>query len=159
MDLIFNSIDDDYCLLLLDIKNNTLISTYAQSLKTYFDILSLSDRLVLMDSRRIVLPLPSVKPILKLLHASYLGISKTTSLARGLYFRSGMTNDIRQMVSSCVECSRVHAWTCSCESVRVQDSDKNNKKQTAPYFLICARIWTMHGAALRQHLNSRPSKC
>ena len=60
-----------------------------------------------MDSRRIVLPLPSVKPFLKLLHASHSGISKTTSLVRGLYFWPGMTNDIRQMVSSCVECSRV----------------------------------------------------
>ena len=60
-----------------------------------------------MDSRRIVLPLPSVKPILKLLHASHSGISKTTSLARGLYFWPGMTNDIPQLVSSCLECSRV----------------------------------------------------
>ena len=107
MDLIFNSIDEDYRRLLSDVKNNTILSTYAQSLKTYFDILSISDGLILMDSRRIVLPLPSVKPILKLLHASHSGISKTTALARGLYFWPGMTNDIRRMVSSCVECLRV----------------------------------------------------
>ena len=78
MDLIFKSIDDDYRLLLSDVKHGTFHSTYAQSLKAYFDILSLSNGLVLMVSRRIVLPLPSVKPILKLLHASHSGISKTT---------------------------------------------------------------------------------
>ena len=70
-----------------------------------FNILSLSDGLVLMDSKRIVLPLPSVKPILKLLHASHSGITKTTSLARGLYFWPGMTNDIKQLVSTCQECT------------------------------------------------------
>ena len=63
MDLIYNSIDDDYCLLLEDIKNETSFSTYAQSLKAYSNILFLSDGLVLMDSKRIVLPLPSVRPI------------------------------------------------------------------------------------------------
>ena len=60
-----------------------------------------------MDSKRIVLPLPSVKPILKLLHASHSGIRKTTSLAHGLYFWPGMTNDIKQLVSTCPEYTRV----------------------------------------------------
>ena len=60
-----------------------------------------------MGSKRIVLPLPSVKPILKLLHANHSGITKTTSLSRGLYFWPGMTNDIKQLVSTCQECTRV----------------------------------------------------
>ena len=60
-----------------------------------------------MDSKRIVLPLPSVTPILKLLHSSHSGITKTTSLARGLYFWPGMTNDTKQLVSRCQECTRV----------------------------------------------------
>ena len=107
MDLIYNSIDDDYRLLLEDVKNETCISTYAQSLKACFNILTLSDGLILMDSKQIVLPLPSAKPILKLLHASHSGVSKTSTLARGLYFWPGMTNDIRQMVSACTECTRV----------------------------------------------------
>ena len=114
IDTIYNSIDDDRHLL-DDIKNETFLSTYSQSLKGYLNIfslslslsLSLSDGLVLMDSERIVLPLPAVKPILKLLHASHSGITKTTNLARGLYFWPGMTNDIRQMVSSCAHCTRV----------------------------------------------------
>ena len=60
-----------------------------------------------MDSKRIVLPLPSVKPILKLLHSSHSGITKTTNLAHGLYFWPGMMNDIKQLVSTCQECTRV----------------------------------------------------
>ena len=60
-----------------------------------------------MDSKRIVLPLPSVKPILKLLHTSHSGVSKTTNLADGLYFWPGMTNDNHQMVSACSECTCV----------------------------------------------------
>ena len=57
MDLIL--MDADYRLLLSDVKHGTFHSMYAQSLKAYFDVLSLSDGLVLMDARRIVLPLSS----------------------------------------------------------------------------------------------------
>ena len=71
IDMIYNSIDDDFHLVLDDIKNDTSFFTYSQSLKVYLNILSLSDGLVLMDSKRIVLPLPSVKPILKLLLKSF----------------------------------------------------------------------------------------
>ena len=48
-----------------------------------------------------------MKPILKLLHSSYSGITKTTALARGLYYWPGMTNNIKQVVSSCHYCIRV----------------------------------------------------
>ena len=43
IDMIYNSIDDNYCLLLDDIKNNTSFSTYSQSLKAYLNILSISN--------------------------------------------------------------------------------------------------------------------
>ena len=66
--------------------------------------LSVSDGLVLLDSLRIVLPLPSVRPIFKLLHSSHSGVNKTIALAKGLYFRPGMINDIKQTISSCREC-------------------------------------------------------
>ena len=52
-------------------------------------------------------PLRAVKPILRLLHFSHSGITKTTQLARGLYFWPGMTNDIKQLVSTCKDCTRV----------------------------------------------------
>ena len=62
---------------------------------------------MLLDSRRIVLMLPAVKSILHLLHSSHSGITKTTNLARGLYFWPGMSNNIKQLVSCCVDCTRV----------------------------------------------------
>ena len=62
--VIYTAVDDDYCQL---VKCNTSISRYSYSLKGSMDILSVSDNLVLLDSRRIVLPLPAVKPVLKLL--------------------------------------------------------------------------------------------
>ena len=68
--------------------------------------LSVSDGLVLLDSRRIILPAPAVKLVLQLLHASHSGINKTIVLARGLYYWPGMINDIKQLVSSCRECSK-----------------------------------------------------
>ena len=93
--------------ILEDVKNGTIISTYSQVLKGSLDILSISDNLELLDSRRIVLPIPAVKPILKLLHSSHSGVTKTTNLAHGLYFWPGMTNDMKQLVSMCQDCIRI----------------------------------------------------
>ena len=62
---------------------------------------------MLLDSRRIVLPLPAIRPVLNLLHASHSGVNKTIILARGLYYWPGMINDIKQLVSRCTTCVRV----------------------------------------------------
>ena len=77
---------------------------YSRSLKADFDSLSTSDGLVLLDSRLIVLPLPTVKPVLRLLHASHSGVNKTLNYARGW---PEMVNDVKQMISHCSLCSRV----------------------------------------------------
>ena len=77
------------------------------NLKSDFDCLSLSDDLVLLDSRCIVLPIPAIRPILNLLHTSRSGVNKTIALARGLYYWPGMINDIKQLVSRCATCVRV----------------------------------------------------
>ena len=105
--LIYNAVDEDYRQLAEDVKNGPNISQYSQSLKGNFELLSVMDNLVLLDSRRIVLPMSAVKPILKLLHSSHSGITKTNNLARGLYFWPGMTNDIKQLVSACADCTIV----------------------------------------------------
>ena len=105
--VIYEAVEDEYRQLIEDVKCGTSISTYSHALKGSMDILSVSDNLVLLDSRRIVLPLPAVKPVLKLLHSSHSGMTKTTNLARGLYFWPGMTNDIKQLVSSYPDCIRV----------------------------------------------------
>ena len=85
----------------------TCVSTYSRALKGNLDDMSVSDGLVLLDSRRNVLPLSAIKPVLKLLHSSHSGITKTTALARGLYFWPGMMNNIKQLVSSCPACIKV----------------------------------------------------
>ena len=100
MDVISCAVDDDYRALVQDVLRGTYTSSYSRSLKSEMTSLSVSDGLVLLDSRRIVLPTPAVKPVLRLLQASHSGINKTILLARGLYYWPGMINDIKQLVSS-----------------------------------------------------------
>ena len=107
LDAIYSAINKDYHLLLTDVPSDTRHSTYSRYLKAEFDFLFTMDGLVLLDSRRIVLPLPAVKPVLFLLHASHSGINKTLTLTRGLYYWSGMVNDVKQLVCQCKICSRL----------------------------------------------------
>ena len=53
--------DEDYRQLVEDVKNGTSVSQYSQSLKGNSELLSVMDNLVLLDSRRIVLPMSAVK--------------------------------------------------------------------------------------------------
>ena len=105
--IIYDAVDDDYEQLINDVLNNTYVSHYSQQLKGSFDSLSVSDNLVLFDSRRIVVPMPAVKKVLHLLHTSHSGMTKTFNLAKGLYFWPGMSNDIKQLISCCQECVKV----------------------------------------------------
>ena len=56
LDIIYSAIDEDYRRLLSDVKIASKFSKYSVNLKSDFDCLSISDNLVLFDSRRIVLP-------------------------------------------------------------------------------------------------------
>ena len=107
IDVIYSAVDSDYRQLISDVLDDTRISLYSQQLKGSFDALSVSDNLVLLDSRRIVVPMPAVKRVLQLLHSSHAGMTKTFTLARGLYFWPGMSNDIKQVISRCEKCVRV----------------------------------------------------
>ena len=107
MDVIYCAIDENYRALINDVLNETSVSSYSRSLKSDMASLSVSDGLVLLDSCLIVLPLSAVKPVLKLLHASHSGINKTIVLARGLYFWPGRINDVKQLISSCHECTKL----------------------------------------------------
>ena len=89
LSVITKAIDDDYRSLVQDVLQGTSTSSYSRSLKSEMTSLSVSDGLVLLNSTRIVLPLPAVKPVLRLLHASHSGINKTILLARGLFFCKG----------------------------------------------------------------------
>ena len=69
-----------------------------------FDNLSVDGELVYLDARRIVMPIKGVKPILKLLHVSHVGVNKTYDLARSIYYWPGMLNNIKQMIDGCKAC-------------------------------------------------------
>ena len=101
---ILDSMDSDYIMLRNDIINQTCESRYAGQLKAIFDDLSVDGELVYLDARRIVMPLKGVKPILKLLHVSHVGVNKTYNLARSIYYWPGMLNDIKQMIDGCEAC-------------------------------------------------------
>ena len=138
--LIYDSVDDNYRLLLEDVKNGSPISTYSQALKGSPDILSVSDDLVLLESRRIVLPLPAVTPILKLLHSSHSGVTKITNLARGLYFWPGMTNDIKQLVSTCPDC--ISVLPSQPANPMVTPSPSSHFSFGGKDYLICVDHWS-----------------
>ena len=107
MAIISRAVDKDYRALVEDVLHGTSTSSYSRCLKSDMASLSVSDGLVLLDSCRIILPIAAVEPVLQLLHASHSGINKTILLTRGLYYWPGMINDIKQLVSSCQECSRL----------------------------------------------------
>ena len=112
LDLILDAIDSEYRTLIKDIKNNTSISPDCKLLPSEKDNLSLEDNLVLLHSRRIVLPKKAIPKILELLHASHSGISKTITLAKGLYYWPGMKRDITKTINSCKECSLLYLAKC-----------------------------------------------
>ena len=51
------------------------------------------------------MPLKGVKPVLKLLHVSHVGVNKTYDLARSLYYWPGMLNDIKPLMDDCEACA------------------------------------------------------
>ena len=102
--VILDSMDTDYIMLRNDILNQTCESRYAGQLKAVFDNLSVDVESVYLDARRIVMQLKGVKPILKLLQVSHVGVNKTYDLARSIYYWPGMLNDIKQMIDGCEAC-------------------------------------------------------
>ena len=65
MSVISHAVDDDYRTLIQDVLCGTSNSAYLRSLKSEMPSLSVSDSLVLLDSRRIFLLIPAVKPVLR----------------------------------------------------------------------------------------------
>ena len=107
---ILDAMDSEYVMLKNDVLNGTLNSRYATQLRAVFDNLSVDGELVYLDSKRIVMPLKGVKPILKLLHVSHVGVNKTYDMARSLYHWPGMLNDIEQLIDGCEACAKSRPW-------------------------------------------------
>ena len=102
---ILDSMDADYIMLKNYVLNQTYKSRYANHLKAVFDNLSVDGELVYLDAKRIVMPLKGVKPVLKLLHSTLVGMNKTYNLALSLYYWLAMLNDIKQLIDGCEGCA------------------------------------------------------
>ena len=102
--IITDNINDDYKLCVGDILNGTDTSKYLQCLLGIRDRLSVSENLILLDCKRIVVPSDSVSPLLRRLHMGHCGQDKTLKLAQSLFYWPGMNNDIKTFISSCREC-------------------------------------------------------
>ena len=79
--IIESAVDKDYRDLLSDVLTGTRTSHYARQAKSIFDHLSVDHGLVLLDAKRIVVPLPAVKEIIRRLHFSHCGFTKTYEYA------------------------------------------------------------------------------
>ena len=66
-----------------------------QSLKGIRDQLSVTEGVILLDAKRIVVPRAAVKSILARLHAGHPGINKSLQLAQKLFYWPGQNNDVK----------------------------------------------------------------
>ena len=64
--------------------------------------------LLTLDIKRLVVPLQAQKNILKILHYSHQGISKTYAAARTRYYWPSMKEDIQQLTQSCTVCKELN---------------------------------------------------
>ena len=92
--IITDNINDDYKLCVSDILNGTNDSNYLQCLSGLRDRLSVSENLILLDCKRIVVPSDGVSSLLRRLHTGHCGQDKTLKLAQSLFYWPGMNNDI-----------------------------------------------------------------
>ena len=102
---ILDPMDADYIMLKNDILNQTYESHYANHIKTVFNNLSVDVELVYLDAKRIVMLIKGVKPVLKLLYVSNVGVNKTYGLAQSLYYWPCILNNIKQLVDGCESCA------------------------------------------------------
>lgn len=81
----------------------------ANTLKSYWSRLSANPlhRLILLDAHRLYIPFVLRSRILKLLHLSHCGLTKTKALAKLHYFWPGMSSDIKSTVNNCLSCQTV----------------------------------------------------
>ena len=104
--------DSNYQKLVSALRENKHPSTLpsfhpAQSYRNVWERLSLlesDDTVVVLDDVRLVVPERSRKEILRLLHLSHSGISKTRRQAQDSFYWPGMNNEILQLVQNCQQC-------------------------------------------------------
>ena len=78
--------------------------TLIQQLKNIKSEINISENLLMIDAKCIILPKSAIKPIMERLHAGHAGQEKTVKLAQQLYYWQNMTNDIKSIIDNCNEC-------------------------------------------------------
>ena len=101
---------------------------YAGQLKAFFDNFSVDGELVYLDAKIIVMPLKKVKPILKLLLVSHVGVNTTYDLVCSIYNWPGMLNDIKQIIFGCEAC---HS-SCPSQPVNPQSTEPPSSSFGSP---------------------------
>ena len=106
-----NSADYNYTMLMANILNHNAIpeSDITRPYLRLIHRLSVDKdtKLIMLDSSRIVVPVPTRPDVLRSLHSSHQGYNKTCKLATQLYYWPGMTTDIRNMIDACSSCQKL----------------------------------------------------
>lgn len=100
----------------------------------YWDRLSISDGLILLDGKRIYIPSSLRSNILSILHSSHQGMSKTRARANDLYFWIGMANNIAQMIESCEVCAKF-------QPNQIQEPIQSAEQTSRPFESISADLF------------------
>ena len=78
----------------------------AQPFKKLKNQLTFEDRLILLNSHCIMVPVKKRKEILTKLHASHQGIERTKQRARQIVYWPGINSDIKNTVEACTKCQK-----------------------------------------------------
>ncbi|TRY72232.1 hypothetical protein TCAL_14895 [Tigriopus californicus] len=84
--------------------SKTNLPKAARPFKKVWETMTIEDGLILIDSRKIVVPVSARQKVLRLLHLAHQGITRTYERARTLFFWPGMKNDIVNITESCELC-------------------------------------------------------
>ena len=86
---------------------HTLKKTKPPFKKIWSDLSVADNGLILLRAGRIVMPTSKTKDILRSLHSSHAGVTRTMKLAQQLYYWPGMTEHIKDMISECRLCQEL----------------------------------------------------
>ena len=107
--------DKEYCSIVRLIEqgvSHKAVPGDLQAFKPSWEKLSLlggpTQKLVIYNGNRIVVPHTCRRDILLKLHSSHCGQSKMLEYAQQLYFWPGMTLDVRQLVDTCDSCQELY---------------------------------------------------
>ena len=95
----------------------------ARRYKSMWDDISIRNDLLIVNDDRVIIPDNYKSKVLKKLHFSHAGITKTKQLARQLYYWPGMGTDIEKLISSCEPC-QLHRDSQPLPAIKITTAEK-----------------------------------